>query len=484
MSPGPGELAPARRSRSEGRLSGPPPSRADGSSARGAGCRSADHGGRNLRGSPRRDRRLVPERRRLPPAPPRVARRARPRTARRAARRSSPTTTSRSSPGCCCAVTAAAAGAPYLVRYPLVEALTAALCVGAVLAHHSAAGIALSVVADPARRAGRADRPRAPDHPQPDHRPRRGARARDRARARPRRRARTADRRRRRRRLPAARPRWPIRAAWAWATSSSPGMMGLFLGAAVAPAILIALLAGVVARRGRHRPQGRAGGTQDGRPVRSVPRARGAARRFRRAAARRCLRQPLPSLKRPALDADTPRAGDLSRCLKRAYARCESPHESPQLHMKLPAQPRPPLRRGRRRPGHPARLRRGRAGARQRIDPRRAGGRPAAPGRRGARRRSDGRERAQRRPARAVRRERAEQARARRRRQPAHGAAHARAAARHRPARSSRPRSASRPRTRCRCRSATPSWTSTRSASSTRPPVRASAWCSWPPSAT
>ena len=31
-------------------------------------------------------------------------------------------------------------------RYPLVEALTAALCVGAVLAHHSAAGIALSVV--------------------------------------------------------------------------------------------------------------------------------------------------------------------------------------------------------------------------------------------------------------------------------------------------------------------------------------------------
>src|ERR1700730_9338083 len=31
-------------------------------------------------------------------------------------------------------------------RYPLVEALTAALCAGAVLAHHSAAGIALSIV--------------------------------------------------------------------------------------------------------------------------------------------------------------------------------------------------------------------------------------------------------------------------------------------------------------------------------------------------
>jgi leader peptidase (prepilin peptidase)/N-methyltransferase len=32
------------------------------------------------------------------------------------------------------------------IRYPLVEALTGALCVGAVLAHHTAAGIALSVV--------------------------------------------------------------------------------------------------------------------------------------------------------------------------------------------------------------------------------------------------------------------------------------------------------------------------------------------------
>jgi leader peptidase (prepilin peptidase) / N-methyltransferase len=36
-------------------------------------------------------------------------------------------------------------GASISVRYPLVEALTAALCVGAVLAHSSAAGIALSV---------------------------------------------------------------------------------------------------------------------------------------------------------------------------------------------------------------------------------------------------------------------------------------------------------------------------------------------------
>jgi leader peptidase (prepilin peptidase)/N-methyltransferase len=37
-------------------------------------------------------------------------------------------------------------GASISVRYPLVEALTAALCVGAVLVHHSAAGIALSIV--------------------------------------------------------------------------------------------------------------------------------------------------------------------------------------------------------------------------------------------------------------------------------------------------------------------------------------------------
>jgi leader peptidase (prepilin peptidase) / N-methyltransferase len=36
-------------------------------------------------------------------------------------------------------------GAAISVRYPLVEALTAALCVGAVLAHRSATGVALSV---------------------------------------------------------------------------------------------------------------------------------------------------------------------------------------------------------------------------------------------------------------------------------------------------------------------------------------------------
>src|SRR5271166_663533 len=36
-------------------------------------------------------------------------------------------------------------GTPISVRYPLVEGLTAALCVGAVLVHPSAAGIALSI---------------------------------------------------------------------------------------------------------------------------------------------------------------------------------------------------------------------------------------------------------------------------------------------------------------------------------------------------
>jgi leader peptidase (prepilin peptidase)/N-methyltransferase len=37
-------------------------------------------------------------------------------------------------------------GSPISARYPLVEALTAALCVGAVLAHHTASSIALSLV--------------------------------------------------------------------------------------------------------------------------------------------------------------------------------------------------------------------------------------------------------------------------------------------------------------------------------------------------
>ena len=76
------------------------------------------------------------------------------------------------------------------------------------------------------------------------------------------------------------------------------GMMGLFLGAAVAPALLIALHRGVAVGRRRDRAQGRAGGTQDRDPVRPVPRARRARGGIRRAPARRCLRQSLRSLKR------------------------------------------------------------------------------------------------------------------------------------------------------------------------------------------
>ena len=72
-------------------------------------------------------------------------------------------------------------------------------------------------------------------------------------------------------------------------------VMGLFLGRAVAPAILIALLAGVlvgvviIARKG-------ARGAQDGGAVRPVPRAGSARRRVRGTAADRPLRQHLRSL--------------------------------------------------------------------------------------------------------------------------------------------------------------------------------------------
>ena len=69
--------------------------------------------------------------------------------------------------------------------------------------------------------------------------------------------------------------------------------MGLFLGRAVAPAILVALLAGslvglaLIARHGVERPQ-------DGDPVRPLPRPR----RRRRPAGRRPADRPLPGLRR------------------------------------------------------------------------------------------------------------------------------------------------------------------------------------------
>ena len=148
----------------------------------------------------------------------------------------------------------------------------------------TAPAIALERRPDPARRSRRADRPRAPHHPQPADRARRGARARRSA----------------RRSIPRGEPERLIAGAAAGgflllAALAYPGgmgmgdvklagVMGLFLGAAVAPAILIALLAGVlvgavvIARKGAQRR------AQDGGPVRPVPRARRARRRVRRAA--------------------------------------------------------------------------------------------------------------------------------------------------------------------------------------------------------
>ena len=211
------------------------------------------------------------------------------------------------------------------------------------------------------------------------------------------------------------------------------GMMGLFLGAAVAPAILIALLAGVLARRGPDRPQGRAGGPQDRRSVRSLPRARGAARRFRRAADRRCLRQSLPSLKRVACLTRYPTCGRSPARLKRP-TRDATPltnppaeHEASSSVSAAAAGPTSSAWTS-----SPASWPPSRRASTDRSSPSSAATLPL--------------------PADTVRdgevmdedalsevlrelfgAERSEQARSRRRRQPAHGAAHARAAPRHRP---------------------------------------------------
>ena len=58
------------------------------------------------------------------------------------------------------------------------------------------------------------------------------------------------------------------------------GVLGLYLGRAVGPAILIALISGVAGRRRGHRAQGGQGGAQDGGAVRPVPRPRRAWSRF------------------------------------------------------------------------------------------------------------------------------------------------------------------------------------------------------------
>src|ERR1700724_1015015 len=64
--------APARSRRNAIRALGPRPSHANAQEPRSDG-RSLSHGDSYLRGSPRRHLRLVPERRRLPPAASRIA---------------------------------------------------------------------------------------------------------------------------------------------------------------------------------------------------------------------------------------------------------------------------------------------------------------------------------------------------------------------------------------------------------------------------
>ena len=105
------------------------------------------------------------------------------------------------------------------------------------------------------------------------------------------------------------------------------GMMGLFLGAAVAPAMLIALIAGVllgavvIARKGAQ--EGRKTAVPFG-PFLALGRIVAV---FVGPAAGRCLRQPLPSLKRRRHDADTP-PWVIRPPSEAPYSRCDSPHES------------------------------------------------------------------------------------------------------------------------------------------------------------
>ena len=149
----------------------------------------------------------------------------------------------------------------------------------------------MRIVLGPAARHGarpdHADRPRPPDHPQPHHRAgrHRGGRSRS-----PRSTPTSCPRR--------SSPRVAAGGFFFLAAVLYPrgmgmgdvklaGVLGLYLGRAVAPAILIALIAGVRRRRRDHRAQGSQGGAQDGRAVRPVPRARRPRRLLRRRRARR-----------------------------------------------------------------------------------------------------------------------------------------------------------------------------------------------------
>ena len=193
----------------------------------------------------------------------------------------SPTTTSRCSRGCCCAAAAAPAASRSRARYPLVELTT-----GAALRRRRA-----PPSDDDGRHRARAA---ARDRARPDraHRPRRTGCI-------PNRLTGAGGRRCARRRslaldtdvlveqLIAARAGGGFFFSWPLAYPRGMGMgdvklagvLGLYLGRAVAPAIFIALVAGVARRRRGHRPQGRGRGpAQDGRAVRPVPRPRRRAR--------------------------------------------------------------------------------------------------------------------------------------------------------------------------------------------------------------
>ena len=87
------------------------------------------------------------------------------------------------------------------------------------------------------------------------------------------------------------------------------GVMGIYLGSSVAPAMLVAFITGSLVGLTDHRPRG-ARRPQEGRPVRPIPGGRRARRHLRRARARGCLCRPL-SLGRNRRVHACPEAGGL-----------------------------------------------------------------------------------------------------------------------------------------------------------------------------
>ncbi len=250
-----------------------------GARGRREGRRDAARLRSRVRGRVRRHDRVVPERRRLPPAAPRVA---------RPAGLALPGLRDRDQGLRQRAGARLADAARSLPQLPDARSRRAirssrrsprALAVAVVLTKHSAAEIVLGLVLDRGARAGRADRPRAPDHPEQDHPAGGRRRGGDRRGARPARRARAADRRRRRRRLPARCSRSRTRAGWAWATSSWPPCSGCSWAARSPWRSSPASCSATRRRRGRDGARRRREGPQDRGAVRAVP---GARRRHRR----------------------------------------------------------------------------------------------------------------------------------------------------------------------------------------------------------